>query len=95
MGEELEWRIHTPNFLKELADCGLDKKMGILKVPLNEFRIKLILLSQIAQEIDDPRLHLWCCQMTLYDQADPESKDYDPEIFNKLKAQIELLEIKK
>ena len=29
MVENMNFKIHTPNFLKELCDCGLDRRMGI------------------------------------------------------------------
>lgn len=89
MKKQLSFKIHTPNFLIELVDCGLDVKMGILKVPLNEFRRKLVELADIGRKIDNPLLHLWLFDMTLYEEADPESKDYNP----KLRKQI-LKEIK-
>ena len=82
------WKIHTPNFLKEIVECAIPKNQGILFYPLNLFQRKLYELAQISQEIDNPKLHLWCCEMCLYSNADPESKDYDSKIFDKLRKKI-------
>ncbi len=89
---EFTWKIHTPMFLKEIVDNGLRERMGVFFTPLNLFQRKLYELAELSQKINDPRLHLWFCEMTLYEQADPYSKDYDSEIFNKLKAEIKKLE---
>ena len=86
--KNLRFKIHTPNFLVELADCGLDRKMGIYKVPLNVFRQRLIDLAEIGRKIDNPLLHLWLFDMTLYEEADPESKDYNPKLRNEILKQI-------
>ncbi|MBA2852997.1 hypothetical protein [Methanococcus maripaludis] len=81
-------RIDTASILEEIADRGLPRNAGTLKIPLNFIRTKLWQLAELAIEIDDPRLSLWCCQMTLFSCADPKSDDYDPKIFEKLKEEI-------
>lgn len=86
------FKIHTANLLKEVVECAMPKTQGILFFPINQFRTKLVELSQIAQQINDPRLHRWCFEMTLYDEADPESKDYKPEIFKEILKAVEKLE---
>ena len=91
----MHFKIHTPYFLKEICDCALPKSNGMLRVPLNDFRIKLCELAELSKEINDPRLHLWCYNMTLYDEADPSSKDYNPHVVKILERQIKQLEKKK
>ena len=91
MMQELEWRIHTPNLLKEIVDYALPRNSGMLKFPLNQFRRRLLQLAELAREIDDPRLHLWCYQMALYEEGDPGSKDYNPDAPAILKKKIEKL----
>lgn len=80
MKKHFKFTIHTPNFLKELASCGLPEYMGIYKTPLNEFRARLIELAEIGRRIDNPLLHLWLFDMTLYEEADPESEEYNPKL---------------
>lgn len=87
--KKMHWKIHTPNFLKEIVECAIPKNQGILFIPLNIFQRKLYELAELSQKIDDPRLHKWCCEMTLYSNADPESSDYDKDIIKKLNKKIE------
>ena len=82
--EILQFKFHTPNFFKELVECGLDIRMGIYKVPLNEFMRRLAELADIGRKIDNPLLHLWLFDMTLYEESDPESKDYNPKLRKEL-----------
>ena len=91
----LHFRIHTPNLLKEIADCALPQKTGILKVPINEFRCRLWELAELGREINDPRLNLWLYDMALYEEGDPSSKDYNPNIPKILEGQINKIRNKK
>lgn len=86
---KLQWKIHLPNLLSEITSCSLRDGSGILRVPLNTLRILLQELTSIAIRIDDPELHKVLCKLTLYDIADPEHPDYDPDVFKKLDKLIE------
>ncbi len=82
---KLEWRCHTPRLFSEIL---LNPGCRILVQPL---RILLSILGEVAQkaiELDDPHLHLLMLRLTLYSSADPESDDYDPDIFKKTEAAI-------
>ncbi len=82
---EMQWRIHTPNFLKEIIECASpEQKNGILKQPIKIFQSLLIELAERCSEINDPKLNALMCRLTLYEIADPESKDFD----SKLKEEI-------
>jgi len=78
--------------LQEIADHALPRNMGVLFQPLNMFRNKLIELAELAVKIDDPRLLKWCCEVGLYDCVNPDSENYDPEVFEKLQKQIDEME---
>ena len=86
MDERLYFRIHVPNFLKEIANNN--KLGGVLIVPLNTLRIYLGKVAERASELNDPKLNLLMCEMSLYEVADPESKEFDPDIIKKLKEEI-------
>lgn len=88
----LTWKVQTAKLLKEIVDCGIPQTMGVMYAPMNIFRTKLIELAELAKEINDPRLSLWCCEMTLFEQANPDSKDYDKNIFDKLQKEINKME---
>ncbi len=75
---ELEFKIHAPNFLKEVFDLN-PKLGGVLFVPANTLRTYLLQIAQRASELNDPKLNAIMCQMSLYEIADPESKEYDRE----------------
>jgi hypothetical protein len=91
MRDKLKWKIDTISLLTEIVDCAIPKKMVVLYQPVNQLRLKLWELAELGREIDDPRLHLWLCEMTLYSIADPKSEDYDPEVFKKLEQKIKEL----
>lgn len=86
--EKMKFKIHLPNLLKEIVDCALPKRMGLLYQPINQLRIRLVELAELGQEIDDPRLHLWLYEMALYSQGDPQSKDYDKNIHTELLQKV-------
>lgn len=74
------FKVHTAELLKEIADCGLDRNMGVLKVPLNIFRKYLIDIAERSAELDDPILNEIMINMTLYEESDPKSKDFDKQV---------------
>lgn len=84
--EKLYWKVHTPNLLKEI----LNKNPGlaIFAQPLSIFADILYQIGDRAIALNDPELLLLCCRLTLFDNSDPESKDYDKEIFHKLEDLI-------
>lgn len=69
--------IHVPNLLKEIADCAIDKKAGVLKIPLNIFQQYLASIAKRASELNDPVLNKIMVDMTMYKEADLSSPDYD------------------
>ncbi len=79
------FRVNVPSFLNEIADSALPRTMGILKIPLNVFRLKLIKLAERASELNDPELNKIMAEMALYAVADPYDKDnYDAKICKEL-----------
>jgi hypothetical protein len=87
--ENLEFRVHTPCLLKEIADCSLPKTAGVLKIPLNQLRILLIKVAKRASQINDPKLNALMCMLTLYDISDPLSEGYDPELVSNIMDKAE------
>lgn len=89
--EQLEFRIHIPNLLKEITDNGFGAMPngGLLFIPMNQFRIWLLQVSQRALELNDPKLNLLMCRGAMYAESDPADKEnYDPSIIGKLEKQV-------
>lgn len=72
----LEFKINTPQFLKEVFDEN-PKLGGIFFVPANILRNYLIQIAERASELNDPKLNAIMCQMALYSIADPYSNEFD------------------
>ena len=81
--DDLSWRINTARLLKEIAS---NESMWILAKPLTILGHKLHDLAELAVKINDPRLHLWCMDMALYEQGNPEETPLDE--IRDLRAQL-------
>jgi hypothetical protein len=88
----LSWRVHTPNLINDII-ANMDRKSYEQNVmtPMVIFQSILRELAELAIEIDDPRLSLIMCRLTLFSCADKREPDYDPDIFEKLKEEIKNL----
>jgi hypothetical protein len=61
------FRVHTMELLTEIADCGLPRSMGVLKIPLNVFKNILAEVAQRATELNDPQLNILMLKLALYE----------------------------
>lgn len=73
--KNLKWRVDTPSLLAEICN---NPGVAILKIPLNIFRIKLIELAECAIRINDPELNVIMLRLALYEEGNPNSKEYNP-----------------
>lgn len=78
----LHWRIHTANLLNEILTGS--ERMGIFSVPIHQLGVMLAEVGERASELGDARLNLLCARLTLFEFADPQSKEYDPDMLKKL-----------
>jgi hypothetical protein len=67
MTEYLKWRVDTLALLNEIADSAMDRKMGILKIPINIFKDLLADVAQRATELNDPELNILMLRLNLYE----------------------------
>jgi len=77
----LPFRVHTPNLLNETiynAVRPIDR--AALHIPLNYFMGYLRVLTKRCSELNDPVLNKIMIDMTLYDESDFCSKDYNQEM---------------
>ena len=81
-----EFRINTPAFLKEITDNAIGANGGgVLFIPMNVLRIKLLKVAKRASELNDPELNKIMAEMALYAVTDPYDKEnYDREICDAL-----------
>jgi|SRR6476660_3220313 len=80
---ELEFKIHTPNFLQEVFNNN--PKLGqVFRVPANVLRQYFIQIAKRSSELNDPKLNAIMCQMSLYAISDPEQPEYDQELTMKI-----------
>ena len=73
----VEFKVHTPNLLKEILN---NPGTGILSKPLNILGRILYEVGQEASRINDPRLNALMMRLTIYAEADPECKEYNPKL---------------
>ena len=84
------FKIHVPNFLEETIQNGMrPKDKAALSVPIQIFYRYLMSVAERCAEIKDPILDRLMYEMSLYEQGNPESKDYDPDMFKVLVERYE------
>lgn len=67
MKKTLEFRVDTMGLLTEIADSALRRGDGVLRFPLNAFRIHLGRVAARAAELDDPQLNICMLNLALYE----------------------------
>lgn len=82
--EKVYFKVDTMKLLNEIVECSLPVNAGILKVPLNVFRIYLGKVSERAIELNDPILNMLMVDMVLYEMPEPNTKEYR-NIYDKVK----------
>lgn len=72
-----KWKVHTPNLMREVLQ---NPGTGMLTQPIN---ILARLLGQVAEraiELNDPELNQLMLRLALYEQGDPTSPAYQPNL---------------
>lgn len=83
---KLKWKCHTPKLFEEIL---VNPGTAMLRQPLIIFRAILAEVAQRAIELNDDELNLLMLRLTLYECADPMSKNYNSEIIRQLEAKLE------
>lgn len=78
----MTFSVNTIGLLTEIVECGIDKRMGVLKIPINQFRQLLCEVAARAAELNDPKLNILMLRLWLY-EAQPG--DYSKLIEEQLK----------
>lgn len=72
----LHFRVDTMKLLIEIVDHGLRPGMGVLRVPLNTFRVLLGQVAQRCTELNDPVLNRLMFDLTLYELPSPTKPEW-------------------
>lgn len=83
----VQWKVHTPNLLKEVL---MNEGASALHIPINILAELLEAVAKRASELNDPELNMLMLRLTLYSMADPQLPDYDPKLVNRLLSENEL-----
>lgn len=79
------WKVHTIHLLEEILK---NSQTAILAKPLQIFGTLLYEVGERARELNDPKLNALMCRLVIYEQADPESKEYNPEGISQLMKEV-------
>jgi hypothetical protein len=80
METKLQWRVNTPQLLKEIIG---NNETAALSKPLTIFARILAEVGERAAEINDDKLNALMCRLAIYEASDPYNKNYDAELTNK------------
>ena len=75
------WRVYTAGLLKEILS---NDSTQTLRKPLQIFANILAQVGERAAELNDAKLNALMCRLAIYSISDPESKDYDFEMVEKI-----------
>lgn len=75
-----EWRVHTPNLLKEVLNNPV---AAMLAIPMNVLGKLLAAVGERASELNDRALNKLMLRLTIYSAADPESPEYDASVLER------------
>lgn len=78
-----KWKVHTPNLLKEIL---VNPNMACMAQPLRIFGALLAEVAERAIALNDPEMNKLMMRLTLYEQADPHSADFDAALFAEMTA---------
>lgn len=82
-----EWRVHVPNLLKEMGNNNAEFSVA-MRTPLIILGNLLHQVVEEASRINDPALNALMCRLTIYECADPESPNYDPDLTKQTIEQV-------
>jgi hypothetical protein len=78
---KLEWRVNTPQLLKEILGNNETK---CLSKPVAIFARILAEVGDRAAELNDDKLNALMCRLAIYEISDPYNKNYDEKLNNRI-----------
>lgn len=72
-GRSGAWKVHTVGLLKEIQN---NPGTGAMRIPLQIFADILEEVAARAIVLDDKEMNKLMIRLTLYEEADPNSKEY-------------------
>jgi len=80
--KSLSFKVHTTYLLEEIINSTTEGHA--LKIPLIIFRDLLKQVARRASQLNDPKMNSLMCRLALYAIADPNDKEFDQELTNKI-----------
>lgn len=77
----LYFRVHAKNLLEEISE---NRQMSVARIPLGIMYDILRIASQRAIELGDEKMIAIMCALTMYDEVDPESDEYNEDVCRKM-----------
>jgi len=78
---KLTWKVNTPGLLNEIMS---NNGVAVLYKPLVIFASILLEVGERASELNDPKLNALMCRLAIYEIADPNNKNYNKELSQKI-----------
>lgn len=93
----LGFKIHTPNIFTDIIPNAFTNPndYAVLKIPLDLLRGYLGKVAERCAEINDPVLNKLMCELTLYEQSDLTSPNYDENMVNQVSKDFNDFELSK
>jgi len=82
--EKLIFKIHTPNAIKDTIKYALRPNQTEATIVLQVLQRYLVRIASRAQELNDEKLNAIMLAMALYEEGDPTSEFYNPELVEQL-----------
>lgn len=95
MKRKFFFKVHAPALINEITECALGVNREALRIPIQIFKSHLAKIAERCSEINDPVLNKIMCDMAMFEEADPYSKDYKPVMIKKVNAEYNKLKRKK
>jgi hypothetical protein len=73
---KMHFRVDTVALLHEIVDHALLPSQGVLRIPINTFRVLLAKVAERCIELHDPILDRLMFDLNLYELPAPTSKEY-------------------
>ena len=86
---EANWKVHTPNLLKEIT--FINPKSQPLARELEILGRLLYDVGVVASKLNNPELDKLMVRLTIYDIADPHSKNYNPDAIEDIMKKVDVI----
>ena len=87
---ELKWRVHTPELFKRIVEIPAP---AVIITSINIFQNILGEVAKRATELNDSQLNSLMCRLALYSISDPNDKDFNANLNEKIIEQKAIIDV--